>query len=121
MENIKVMFEGNNLLIFMIVLVAIMGLFVLVGNVIKTFRDLRKPTDDMREDLNLEVKELKRQIDRVEQTVSDHSIEIDDIRHTNRIQCQAVRALLNHAVHDGNTDEMLRAAGALDDYLTGKI
>ena len=115
------LFEGNNFLIFLIVLVALMGVFVLVGNVIKTFRDIKKPREDMREDLRVEVNNLKDKIERIETVIDTHGVEIKDIRHTNRIQCQAVRALLNHAIHDGNTDEMLRAAGALDDYLTDKI
>jgi hypothetical protein len=121
MDNIKVMFEGNNLLIFLIVLIAMMGLFVLVGNVIKTFREIKRPKDQSREDLKAQFTGLKKQVDRIEDVVGSHSAEIDDIRHTNRIQCQAVRALLNHAIHDGNTEEMQRAAGALDDYLTEKI
>ena len=121
MENIRVLFEQNNLLIFAIVLVAIMGLFVLVGNVIKTFREIRKPHNDAKDDLRVEFLGLKNQVDHITRTINSHSTEIDDIRHTNRIQCQAVRALLNHAIHNGNTDEMLRAAGALDDYLTAKV
>ena len=110
MDNIKVLFENNNFLIFLIVLVAIMGVYVLVGNVIKTTRDLRKPYGNVSED----IKKLKAVVD-------THTDEIQDIRRTNRIQCQAVRALLNHAIHNGNTEEMQRAAGALDEYLTDKI
>ena len=59
MDNIKVMFEGNNLLIFLIVLIAMMGLFVLVGNVIKTFREIKKPKDESREDLKAQFTGLK--------------------------------------------------------------
>lgn len=121
MDNIKVMMEGNNFFIFLMVLVAIMGFFLLVGNVIKMLREIIKPHNDKNDEMKAEVKDLKKKVDRVEEVIDQHSIEIDDIRHTNRIQCQAVRALLNHAIHDGNTDEMQRAAGALDDYLTEKI
>lgn len=121
MDNIRVMADGNNFFVFMLVLVAIMGIFVLVGNVIKTIRELKKPHENIRESLDGKIMALENKVERIETVINSHSGEINDIRHTNRIQCQAVRALLNHAIHDGNTDEMLRAAGALDDYLTDKI
>lgn len=121
MENIKAIFENSNFLIFLIVLVAIMGLFVLVGNVIKTFREIKKPRDDERDNIKIEVKELRHKIDKIETVIDRHGEEIDDIRHTNRIQCQAVRALLNHAIHDGNSDEMQRAANELDRLLESRI
>ena len=110
MENIKVIFEENNLLIFMIVLAAIMGFYILVGNVIKITRDIRKPHGD----ISKEIKELKI-------TVNTHSTEIDNIREMNRVQCQATKALLNHAIHNGNTSEMEEATEALDKYLMKKI
>ncbi len=110
MDNIKVVFEGNNFLIFLIVLVAFMGLYVLVGNVIKTTREIRKPHGDT----SKELKELKI-------TVDTHTAEIDNIREMNRVQCQATKALLNHAIHNGNTGEMEEAAEALDKYLMKKI
>lgn len=121
MDNAKAVLEGNNFYIFVIVLIAIMGLFVLVGNVIKTYRDLKKPIDDDNNNIRTEVKELRHKIDRIETVVDEHGKEIDDIRHMNRIQCQSVRALLNHAIHDGNTDEMSKASTELDAYLNSKI
>lgn len=121
MDNIKVMMEGNNFFIFLIVLVALMGFFVLVGNVIKTFRDIKKPKQDNEESIKTEIKELKNQVRRIETVMDDHGREIDDIRDTNRVLCQSIRALLIHALHDGNTEEIERAASALDDHLTKRI
>lgn len=110
MDNIKALFEGNNLPTFLIVLVALMGVYILVGNVIKITKELNGPKKD-----------IVKSVDELKEVVHTHTTEIADIRHTNRIQCQAVRALLNHAIHNGNTEEMERAAGVLDDYLTEKI
>ena len=121
MENVKALFENSNFLIFLMVLVAIMGLFVLVGNVIKTFRELKKPRDDQRDNIQTEVKELRHKIDKIEFVIDQHGTEIEDIRKTNRVQCQAVRALLSHAIHDGNADEMQHAANKLDELLNSRI
>lgn len=121
MDNIKVMMEGNNFFIFLMVLVAIMGFFLLVGNVIKMLREIIKPHNDKNDEMKTEIKEVKNKMNHIEQAMNSHNGEIEDLRQMSRIQCQAIRALLNHAIHDGNTDEMIRTSNALDDYLTDKI
>lgn len=110
MENIRVMLEGSNFYTFLIVLVALMGVFVLIGNVIKTIKELKKPEENLHEKINDLVSK-----------VETHDVAIDEIKETNQLQCQAVKALLNHAIHNGNADEMASAANALDKYLIKKM
>lgn len=114
MNDLKFIFEGNNLLTFLLVLVCLMGLYVLFGNAVKTHRELHKPNEEKDKDLKTRVRTM-------ETTVADHSEEINDLHEGVRVQCQAVMALLNHAIHNGNTEEMEKAASELNTYLSNKI
>lgn len=114
MENVQVLFAGNNLLTFSMVCVALMGLYVLIGNAIKIHREIHKPSEQRETDLKTRVKSL-------EKATSEHTEEINDLHEGVRVQCQAVMALLNHAIHNGNTDEMAAASQRLNTYLSKKM
>ena len=114
MENAKIVLDLNNWQGFVVILVALLGLFVLVGNAVKTWRELKKPreTDAMSD------KEKLRQILLM---LDKHEAEIMELREGLTCMCQASQALLNHSLHNGNTAEMEEASSAIAKYLRKKI
>lgn len=114
MDNAKVMLDLNNWQGFILILVALLGLFILVGNAIKLWRELKKPKDDTVMSEQNKLSEITTKLDR-------HEKEIKDLREVVRLTCQATEALLNHALHNGNTKEMEDASTAIHTYFTEKI
>lgn len=91
---------------FLIVLAALFAAIVLLGNVVKTFKDWRKPAMDVKKRLDDHDKFLaadKQRIERLEHDLHELSTKNAEAQ---AILMKAVIALLNHAIHDGNTDEM---------------
>jgi len=114
MENAKVILDLNNWQGFILILVALLGLFILVGNAIKLWRELKKPKDDNTMTEQKRLTEISAKLD-------DHEKEIKDLREVVRLTCQATQALLNHALHNGNTKEMEDASSEIQRYFTKRI
>ena len=57
---------------------------------------------------------------RVERHNAENQEHISDLKEGNRALCVAVMALLNHAIHDGNTDEMTNAYSGIKKYLINR-
>lgn len=114
MEQAKVVLDLSNWQGFVVILVALLGLFILVGNAVKTWRDLRRPkeTDAMSDKEKL--REILLMLDK-------HETEIMELREGLTCMCQASQALLNHSLHNGNTAEMEDASTAIAKYLRKKI
>lgn len=114
MENAKVILDLNNWQGFVVVLVALLGLFILVGNAIKIWRELKKPRADV-------VATERQNLQTISDKLDAHENDIKDLRDAVRLMCQANQALLNHALHNGNTKEMEDAAKELAVYLQNRI
>ena len=83
---------------FAIVLLALAGVVVLIGNVIKTFKDWRKPHDNLNE--------WKRRVDDKLDADNDRLKSMED---GNKVICRGILALLSHEIN-GNSDDKLRAS-----------
>ena len=114
MENAKVVLDLNNWQGFVIIVVALLGLFILVGNAVKTWRELKKP----KESAEMTEKEKLRDVVLM---LENHEKQIDELREGLTCMCQASQALLNHSLHNGNTGEMEEASDAISKYLRKKI
>lgn len=53
--------------------------------------------------------------------LDDHSESIAELQESTRVLCNGVIALLDHELHNGNTDQMQDARDDLMDYLSGRI
>lgn len=91
---------------FIIVLVAIMAFLVLIGNVIKTVRDWKKPV--------VSEAEWRRNVDRKLDTDNKR---IQHLEEGNKVKCKALRALLSHEINGNSLDKLENAMTALDEYL----
>lgn len=102
---------------FYIVGAALITTIILIGNLIKTIKDWRKPTTDMKQKLEEHERYLSSDKARIERL--EHDLREINAKNTEAqaVLMKAVLALLNHQLHDGNADEMINAQKALMDYL----
>lgn len=121
---------------FLTVLVGICALIVLGDKVLTVFRNAQRrkkePEDKLAEEISAKVLEkLEPRFRDIDQKLSNDKATIDS--HTRQIESLAKRAdgtdtgikainrgvlaLLNHALHNGNTDELENAQKGINDYL----
>ena len=114
MDNAKVILDLNNWQGFVVVLVALLGLFILVGNAVKTWRELKKPKDS-------EAMSDRERLSKIAVQLAQHEQEIKELREGLKVMCVASKAMLEHSIHNGNTIEMEQASKSIDAYLQNKI
>lgn len=116
MDNLQA-FTHDNLIAFMVVLVALAGIIILTANVVDAVRKLRRPQEKEHETLAAHQQACEKKFSTDKTRLDAHDKALEDIYKGQRAQCVAVKALLNHAIHNGNTNEMVEAATGLDDWL----
>jgi len=91
---------------FAIVAIAIMGFLVLLGNVIKTIKDWRKP--------GMSEQEWRREVDG---KLDKDDKRIESLEEGNKVICKALIALLSHEINGNSNDKLQKALEALNEYL----
>lgn len=119
MEWIKTL-TADSVLTFLLIAAALIWIFNLVGSAVKTYREMRKPKEAKEKTLAERLGEHERFLASDKRRLEDHDKDIGDLREGVRKTCTGVKALLNHQLHDGNTDEMERAASELDAWLINR-
>ena len=94
---------------FGIVALAVMALIVLLGNVIKTFANWRKPHDDM---------EKWRQD--VDQKLTNDNDRLEVLEVGNRVICRGILAMLSHELNGNSTDKLIASQTEITNYLIDK-
>ena len=102
MENLTVIQIRD----FAIVAIAIMGFIVLLGNVIKVFKEWRKP--------GMNEQEWRRGVD--EKLDSDNT-RIASLEEGNKVVCRALIAMLSHEINGNSKDKLQTALADLQNYL----
>lgn len=108
---------GSNLSTFLIVLVALMGLFVLAANVVDAARKLRRPKERKEEDLQSHQETCNKKFASDKRVLEEHGQQISMLKEGQCVICAALHELLEHELHNGNADKMQRASSDLFDYL----
>lgn len=107
---------ADNLIATLLVLVGICTVINLVGATVDRLRKWRKPQADMAERLtgvDAKLATDKRRLDSQEARLED--------QHTGlMVICAGVQALLEHELHNGNTDEMKQASLEISGWLRGR-
>lgn len=116
MDNLSAL-TGQNISTFLLVLVALAGLFILFANVVEAARKLRKPHAKESQDLADKQNACDRKFAHDQQVLNEHKDRIEELEKGARVQCAALHALLEHALHNGNSAEMKRASDDLFAYL----
>ncbi len=94
---------------FGIVALAVMAFIVLLGNVIKTFSNWRKPHDDM---------EKWRQD--VDQKLTNDNDRLEVLEGGNRVICRGILAMLSHEINGNSTDKLIASQTEITNYLIDK-
>ncbi len=106
MENITF----DSLLTTVVVILAICGAINVLTATFKNLRELfGKNKSTVKEMLDAD----KRRLDK-------HDKAIEALQEGQKVTCEGVQALLNHALHNGNSDEMQRASTDLNKWLINR-
>jgi hypothetical protein len=108
---------GDNLSAFILVLVALMGLFILAGNAVDAARKMRRPQERKEEDLQTHQEACGKKFASDQLALADHNQRIEALEEGQRVMCAALHELLEHELHNGNADKMRRASSDLFDWL----
>ena len=89
-----------------IVLVAVAGLIVLIGNLIKTIKDWKKPPDD-----------LEQWRTDVEKKLGNANQRLRVIEDGNKVISRGILALLSHEINGNSTDRLRASQQEITNYL----
>lgn len=120
-DAITTVMDGNSVSSFLLVLIALMVLFLLVVQVIKAIREMfQKPRQDVDKAYAEHCTQSEQRFQRGEKHIAENRDDIRDLKDGLRVSCIANMALLNHAIHNGNTAEMEAASAELNKYLINR-
>lgn len=103
----------------LMLLLAALSLFLALGQAVKLWRELRRPSSGAA-DLKQHMQEAGERFSKGERHIEENHRDILDLKEGLRASCVANMALLNHAIHNGNTAEMEAASKGLNDYLINR-
>ena len=66
------------------------------------------------------IRKCAEKLDNDKRRLDKHAQDIDDLREGQRNLCFGVQALLEHALHNGNADEMKAASDNIKKWLVGR-
>jgi uncharacterized membrane protein len=119
-DAITTVMDGNSVSSFLLVLIALMVLFLLVVQVIKAAKELWKPKQTSDTAYATHCRESEERFKRGERHIAENRDDIRDLKDGMRVCCISNMALLNHAIHNGNTAEMENASAELNKYLINR-
>ena len=91
---------------FAIVLFALAGVVVLLGNLFRTFKEWHKPHEDMTA--------WRRSVDNRLQ--NDHE-RLESMEKGNKVICRGILALLSHEINGNSVDKLKASQSEMTDYL----
>lgn len=92
-----------------IVLVALLGFVVLLGNAIKTFKGWKAPVDD-----------LKSWQTDVDDKLTNDNKRLETLESGNRVICRGIMALLSHEINGNSDDKLKKSYDEIQEYLLEK-
>ena len=97
---------GGQVTDFWIVLLAIFAFVILLGNVIKTIKDWRKPQNDL--------EEWRTSVDNKLRNDNDRLKAMED---GNRVICRGILALLSHEINGNSVEKLKESQSEMTNYL----
>ena len=91
---------------FAIVLLALAGVVVLIGNLIRTIKEWHKPQDDLAT--------WRRSVDT--RLNNDHE-RLESMEKGNKVICRGILALLSHEINGNSVDKLMKSQSEMTDYL----
>ena len=93
----------------LVVVLAVMAFLVLLGNVIKTIKDWKKPHDDMaswRTD--------------VDNRLNNDNSRLRDLEEGNKVICRGILAMLSHEINGNSNDKLTASQQEITNYLINR-
>lgn len=116
MENFTIDSIYSALLVFL----AICGAVTVVGKAVDTVKGWRKPRQVANDAVGDVLANHSERLDRDKRRLDKHDDDLDDLKEGVRVQCVAIKALLEHELHNGNSTEMKDASDGLDKWLINR-
>ena len=91
---------------FVIVTLAVLAFIVLLGNVVKTIKEWRKP--------GMTVEQWRSDMD---ESMKDNTERIKSLEDGNKVIMKALVAMLNHEINGNSVDKLQKALADLNEYL----
>ena len=91
---------------FGIVLLALLALFVLIGNVVKTVKEWKKPHDDL--------ESWRRNVDN---KLANDNARLSELEQGNKVVCRGMLALISHSINGNSNDKLQASQSELMNYL----
>ena len=108
----------------LLVFLAICGAITTVGKAVEVINSLRKPSKDAKVALEDILKRYEKRFEndtkrfeKGEERMSRIEADLDDFHQGQFHTCMCLKALLNHELHNGNSEEMVEAATNMDKWL----
>jgi hypothetical protein len=92
-----------------IIVIAALGLIVLMGNVFKTFKEWKKPKDD-----------LQKWRDDVDKKLTSDNDRLEVLESGNRVICRGILAMLSHDINGNSIDKLVASQTEITNYLIDK-
>ena len=89
-----------------IVILALMGVIVLLGNVIKTIKTWKQPHDD--------IEKWRKDVD---SKLAKDNDRLNDLGAGNKVICRGILAMLSHEINGNSNDKLLASQKENTDYL----
>ena len=121
MSELEVLSKPNYLFDFFAVLIALAGLVILASKLIEAIRVFKKPQEKKELSLENHQEACERRFSDDKQELNNHQQRIEALEAGQKVQCKALHALLEHAIHNGNTDEMKEASKDLFNHMNGGV
>lgn len=100
----------ENLMTTITVALAVFAAIVTIDKVIDIIKKWRQPSTD-----------VARKLDNDKKRLDAHEDAINGIKEESRVVCRALLALLDHELHNGNSDQMQNARDDIIKYLQSLI
>ena len=127
MPDVQTALSGNGPMITLLVLLALMNVWNVAYTAISNARKEKErgeaPHVAIRGDIQTLRNDLAADRERIaalERDLATHSDELQDLHQGQTELCRGVQALLDHAIHNGNTDKMEAASESIDKWLRNR-
>ena len=112
--------SGEHLFGALLILIAFLSIFTLTANALLAFRKLRMPKTQQVIDLSDHQRACEQKFLNDLNSINALETRVNTLEKGQRVTCSALRALLEHALHNGNAGEMKAASDNLFKYLNEK-
>lgn len=108
---------GEGWLWFVIVALVLLNAYNVISTARRNAREEKKLRDQPSTDLAKKVADHSRMLDNDKRKLEEHDRQLSDTRRGLMVNCAGTQALLEHTLHNGNTDEMENASSDIDKWL----